>query len=267
MFLDLADTDAVADHMRTFTYTEIYNLAARASSAQLFDDPLTTADVNGVAVARILEAIRRYSPTTRFCQASSSEVFAGSAESPQSETTMRAPLSAYGAAKAFADHLVAAYRSTHGLHASCAILFSHESPRRAKHFLVRKITHAAACVAQGRQDHVAVGDLDSIRDWGFAGDYMKGMWQIVQSPNPDDFILATGEGHTVREVCETAFSYVGLDWLEHVRVDPALSRLRDPVPRIGDSRKAQKLLGWAPDMHFTDIIHHMVDADLGQRNN
>jgi len=262
LYLDITDTDQVSEHIRSSRYDEVYNLAARASSAQLFDDPLATAEVNGVAVARILEAIRLHSPTTRFCQASSSEVFAGSTDSPQSELTLRTPLSAYGAAKAFADHLVAAYRSEYGLFACSAILFSHESPRRPKHFLVRKVTHAAAHAAVGQPDEVAVGDLDSVRDWGFAGDYVRGMWRILDSSTPEDFVLATGEGHTVRDVCDTAFSHVDLDWAEYVRIDSTLARRRDPVARIGNAQKARKLLGWKPDMQFEELIHRMVDADL-----
>lgn len=260
--LDLNDTEQVTAHIRSSPYDEIYNLAARASSAQLFDDPLSTAEVNGVAVARILEAIRRHSPTTRFCQASSSEVFAGATSSPQDETTLRAPVSAYGAAKAFADHMVAAYRFEHGLHASSAILFSHESPRRPKHFLVRKVTHAAACAAVGQPITVVIGDLAAVRDWGFAGDYMRGMWQIQQQPAPDDFVLATGSGHTVQQVCETAFAYAGHDWSTYIDIDPSLARRPDPADRVGNAEKARKLLGWRPDMQFTDLIHHLVDTDI-----
>ena len=259
--LDLRDPARLAEVLRAQRPGAVYNLAARASSAQLFDDPLATAEVNGMAVARWLEAIRQESPTTRFCQASSSEIFAGVTSSPQDEATPRLPLSAYGAAKAYADHLVAAYRGTHALFACSAVLYSHESPRRPSHFLVRKVARAAARIQRGLEQNVLVGDLDAARDWGYAADYVEAMRRMLEADEPRDYVVATGEVHTVKEVCEVAFAHVGLDWRRHVTVDERFKRQAEAVVRVGDASRARKQLGWAPSCTFDQLIRLLVDAD------
>jgi GDPmannose 4,6-dehydratase len=259
--IDLHDTSALEAMLRTERPAAVYNLAARASSAQLFDDPLATAEVNGVAVARWLEAIRRESPATRFCQASSSEIFAGATSSPQNEATPRQPLSAYGAAKAYADHLVAAYRSTHRAFACSAVLYSHESPRRPPHFLMRKVARAAANIALGLESELRLGDLDAARDWGYAPDYADAMRRMLAADEPQDFVIASGEAHTVREVCELAFEHVGLDWRRHVVVDESFKRAPEAVLRVGDASRARRELGWAPSSTFVQLVTGLVDAD------
>lgn len=259
--VDLASMDEIEGLLRAERPDELYNLAARASSAQLFDDPITTAEINGVAVGRLLEAIRRHSPSTRFCQASSREVFAGADRSPQDEATPRAPLSAYGAAKAFADHLVAAYRSTFGVYACSAILYPHESPRRPPHFLVRKVTQSAARARAGAADGISLGDLASVRDWGYAPDYVEAMRLMLQQAEPRDFVIATGVPHTVEDVCAVAFGHVGLDWRRYVRVDDQLKRAPDRVPPIGNPARARAELGWRPALDFETMIADMVGAE------
>lgn len=264
--LDLTNMDQVERLVESHQFDEIYNLASRASSTQLFDDPIATSEVNGVAVARFLESVKNHSPATRFCQASSSEVFAGSDRTVQDESTPRIPRNAYGAAKAFGDHLVSAYRMTYGLFACSAVLFSHESPRRSPHFVVRKITRAAARVAAGQPSQVTLENLVSSRDWGYAPDYADAMRRMLQSEVPRDYVIATGEAHTVQDVCETAFGYVEVDWRDHVAVSDRPQRDPDRVVRVGDSRRAAADLGWAPTLDFTQMIIEMVDADVGLLN-
>ncbi len=259
--VDLANAKEIEDLVRQLRPDEIYNLAARASSAQLFDDPLATAEINGVAVARWLEAIRLHSSKTRFCQASSSEIFSGATNSPQDETTPRVPTNAYGAAKAFADHLVGAYRVTHGIFACSAVLYPHESPRRPSHFLMRKVTRAAARIRSGRETELALGDLSAVRDWGYAADYVEAMRRMLHQHEPRDFILATGEPHTVEDVCETAFNHVGLDWQRYVSIDRELKRAAEAAPRIGNSRRARSELAWAPTLDFKELVTSLVDAE------
>jgi GDPmannose 4,6-dehydratase len=259
--LDLSSMQQVQALIREVQPDEIYNLAARASSAQLFDDPLGTTDVNGVGVARLLQAIDQSGIRIKFCQASSSEVFAGAEHSPQDEATGRAPLNAYGAAKAFADHLVAAYRSSRGVFACSAILYPHESPRRSPHFLVRKVTRAAARIHAGMAHSVTVGDLEAVRDWGYAPDYVDAMRRILQAPDARDYVVASGHGHTVREVCDLAFGHVGLAWRAHVVVDPHLTRPPERVPRIGNAARARAELGWRPTIDFRQLIIDLVEFE------
>lgn len=258
--LEPCDAARMQEVLRTEQPAAVFNLAARASSAQLFDDPIATALVNGVSVAHWLEAIRRESPGTRFCQASSSEVFAGAATSPQDESSPVRPLSAYGAAKAYADHLVAAYRSTYGLFACSALLYSHESPRRPSHFLMSKVTRAAARIERGLDERVTLGDLDATRDWGYAADYVDAMRRMLAANEPRDFVIASGELHTVREVCELAFAHVGLDWRRHVEIDERFKRRPDPVPRVGNVSRARAELGWVPTCSFAQLVTLLVDA-------
>jgi GDPmannose 4,6-dehydratase len=212
-------------------------------------------------VAAFLEAIRRRNPGIRFCQASSGEIFAGATVSPQDETTRLAPTNAYGAAKAFADHMVAAYRHTHGLFACSAVLYPHESPRRPAHFLVRKVARAAARIAAGLETSVSLGDLDAVRDWGYAPDYVDAMRRMLLAPEPGDYVIASGTGHTVRQVCEAAFRHVDLDWQAHVAVDHGLKRAPEQAPRIGNPARAQRVLGWQPTIDFSRLIALLVDLE------
>jgi GDPmannose 4,6-dehydratase len=255
VYVDLGDVAQIEAAVQAHAPDEIYNLGCRSSSAQLFDDPLATADINGVAVARWLEAIVRHRPSAKFCQASSAEVFAGATTTPQSEDTLRVPLNAYGAAKAFGDHLVAAYR-TRGVFACSAILYPHESPRRPLHYLVHKVTNAAA-----RKQQVKLGDLSAVRDWGFAPDVVEAMRLMLQAQAPRDYVIATGEGHTVQDVCDAAFAHVDLDWRAYVVVEEGLRRGAEPITRIGDSRRARTDLAWAPSLTFRELIGHLVNSD------
>lgn len=262
--LDLSSTKGVKDIIDKVRPDEVYNLAARSSSVQLFDDPIATAEINGLAAVRFLEAIREVSPHTRFCQAASSEVFAGCDVSPQDEKTPFRPLNAYGAAKTYAANVVAAYRARHELFATTAILFNHESPRRGMDYVTRKITHTVARIALGQVKDLTLGNLDSRRDWGFAGDYARAMWLMLQQPVAEDFVVATGVTHSVREFCEIAFSHVGLDYRDFVRIDPQWARRAETVELCGNPAKIKQCLGWQPSVGFADLVRMMVDADLAQ---
>lgn len=259
--LDLSDFSQVLDVIGELQPDEVYNLAARSSSAQLFDDPIATAEINGLAAVRFLEAIREVSPLTRFCQAASSELFAGTDISPQDESTPYRPINAYGAAKTFAANMVAAYRSRHGLFATTAILFNHESSRRGMDYVTRKITHTVARIALGQAKELTLGSLDSRRDWGFAGDYARAMWLMLQQQTAEDFVIASGETHSVREFCEVAFSHAGLNYLDFVRIDPQWARRAETIELRGNPTKI-KQLGWRPSVGFQDLVRMMVDADL-----
>lgn len=241
---------------------EIYNLAARASSRTLVADPVLTGELNGMAAARLLEAIRVVDPRIRFCQASSSEMYGRSDESPQSEITPFRPRNPYGVAKLFAHGMVGAYREHYGLFACSSILFNHESPRRGEEFVTRKITRAAARISAGLSSVLELGDLEARRDWGYAADYVRAMHLMLQASRPDDYVLATGESHSVRELCDVAFGHVGLDYRKYVRVDPAAVRAPDSVQLVGDATRARTVLGWSPSVSFEDLIRMMVDADL-----
>ncbi len=265
--LDMTDFVQVRDLVVRHHPDEIYNLAARSSSAQLFDDPLATAEINGVAAVRFLEAIRGHSPETRFCQAASSELFAGCEQSPQDEMTPYRPLNAYGAAKAYAANIVTAYRARHGVFASTAILFNHESPRRSVEYVTRKITRGVAKIALGQARELALGSLDSRRDWGFAGDYVEAMWRMLQQEMPDDFVIASGVTHSVGEFCEIAFSHVGLDYRDFVRIDPRWARRSETIELCGNPARAKQHLGWTPSIDFSTLVRMMVDADLRQLKN
>jgi GDPmannose 4,6-dehydratase len=243
---------------------ELYHLAATSFVPAWWDDPLGLTRAETDAVVALLEALRA-TPRTRAFFASSSEIFAAAEEEPQSETTRLAPLSPYGAVKAFTLHAVQAFRARYGLHSSVGILFNHESPRRSPQFVTRKITRAAAAISLGLEDHVDLGSLDARRDWGFAGDYTRAMQLIVRAHEPDDYVIATGEAHTVRELVEAAFRAVGLDWQEHVRYDESLARgATDPRVLLGDATKLRERLGWRPEVGFHDLVSLMVDDDLAR---
>lgn len=259
--LDLGDGEAIRALIKRYRPDHLYNLASRSSSAQLFDDVLATTRINGLAVVHMLEAIRTESAQTRFCQASSSEVFAKASQSPQNELTPLRPRNAYGAAKVFAQNMVEAYRERYGMFACTAILFNHESPRRGSNYVTRKITSTAARIKAGLENSLALGNLDGRRDWSFAGDVVNAMWLMLEQPGPDDFVLASGETHSVRELCELAFDRLGLDYRKHVVIDPQQERDPDAVELRGDSGKARLRLGWRPEIGFKELVYMMVDAD------
>ncbi|HUL90804.1 MAG TPA: GDP-mannose 4,6-dehydratase [Burkholderiales bacterium] len=259
---DMHDAPRIAQILREYRPAEFYNCAGYSSGAGMYDEPLAIGEINGLAVARILEAIRGVDVGIRFCQASSSEIFANASESPQSEVTPFCPRSPYGAAKAYADFMVRIYRERHGLFACSAILFNHESPRRSTAFVTRKITHELARIRRGLAAEIRLGNLAARRDWGFAGDYARAMWLMLQQPRAEDFVVATGETHSVREFCECAFMLLGLDYREYVKEDADAFRQAETIQLVGNSAKAQRLLGWQPEKGFRDLVKMMVDADL-----
>ena len=261
---DMADSGCIARIVNDVEPSEVYNLAAQSHVGDSFQQQEYTADVTGVGTLRLLDAVHWYAPGARFYQASSSEMFGGMlGTAPQDEETPFHPRSPYGCAKVYAHHQVVNYRESYGLHASCGILFNHESPRRGEEFVTRKIARAAARIAAGRQDKLHLGNLDAKRDWGFAGDYVEAMWLMLQQETPDDYVIATGETHTVREFCEQAFARVGLRWQEHVVVDPTLFRPAEVDLLLGDASKAREVLGWEPRVCFRSLVHGMVDVERG----
>jgi GDPmannose 4,6-dehydratase len=259
--LDLTDSITIQELVESIRPDELYNMAARSSSSQLFDDPIETAEINGVAVVRFLEAIIQTSPHTRFCQAASSEIFAGTNSTPQNETSAITPINSYGAAKAYALHMVKMYREKHGLHASTAILFNHESPRRSEQYVTRKISKTVAIIEAGLTNSLELGNLEIRRDWGFAGDYANAMWKMLQINEGNDYIVATGEMHSIRDFCQIAFEYIGLNYLDHVKVVEMPERRVETVELRGDSFRAKQLLGWQPNINFSGLVKMMVDAD------
>lgn len=259
---DMRDEHALAGLLAREQPNEFYNFAAFSTGSGMFDDPVAIGDINGLAVARILEAIRKISPATRFCQASSAEMFGAASGSPQNETSRLDPRSPYGAAKLYAHAMIGLYRQRFGLFACSAILFNHESPRRGTAFVTRKITRAAAAISRGLADHVQLGDLAAQRDWGFAGDYVRAMWLMLQQENPGDYVVATGVTHTVEDICRLAFERVGLDYRDHVRTAAQPSRPPDALQLVGDAHKARRELGWSTTVTFEQLIALMVDADL-----
>jgi GDPmannose 4,6-dehydratase len=262
-YADLADSGSLTNLIRDVEPDEIYNLGAQSHVAVSFAVPEYTADVTGVATVRILEAIRASGRDTRFYQASSSEMF-GSTPPPQNEGTPFHPRSPYGAAKVFSYWATVNYREAYGLHASNGILFNHESPRRGETFVTRKITRAVARIVEGIQSELVLGNLDAVRDWGYAPEYVEAMWLMLQQDTPDDYVVATGEARTVREFCQFAFAHVGLDWQDYVRTDPRFQRPSEVDALIGDPSKAESRLGWKPKTGFEGLVRLMVDADLQQ---
>jgi GDPmannose 4,6-dehydratase len=259
---DLLDQRSLVDALAAARPTEVYNLAAASSVAASWEDPAATGDATGLGVARLLEALRSTCPDSRLVQASSNEIFGPVRTGRADETTPVAPRSPYGAAKAYAHHLVVAYREAYGLFCCSAILFNHESPRRGPQFVTRKITAAAAAIKLGRQDELRLGTLESHRDWGYAADYVEAMWSMLRREGPDDYVVATGRARTVRDCVRIAFDHVGLDWHEFVSVDPAFARPAEADPVVGDATKARRELGWEPRMGFEEMIALMVDHDL-----
>jgi GDPmannose 4,6-dehydratase len=263
---DLADGAGLARVVRSVAPDEVYNLGAQSHVHVSFAQATYTADVTGAGVTRLLEAVRDTQESAgkaiRFYQASSSEMFGKVAETPQRETTPFHPRSPYGCAKVYGHCQTVNYREAYGMHASCGILFNHESPRRGEEFVTRKIAKAAAKIVTGKQDTLRLGNLDAKRDWGFAGDYVHAMWLMLQQDTPDDYVIATGETHTVREFCEAAFGMFGMDYQKHVVCDPALHRPAEVDLLLGDASKARRVLGWTPTVTFRDLVTMMVDAEL-----
>lgn len=259
---DLLDQRRIERLLERVQPSEIYNLAARASSADLGSDPVATGEVNGLAVTRLLEAIRVVNPGIRFFQALSSELFGSPKEPRQSELTPFHPVNSYAVAKLYAYWIVRIYREQHGLHVSCGILFNHESPRRDIHFVTRKITRAVAMIKAGRQDHLELGNLHARRDWSFAGDFVHAMSLIVSRPQPDDYVLASGVSHSVGEFCDIAFARAGLDYRRFVVTTPTLTRTADSWDRVGNPQKAESQLGWQRRVSFENLVSMMVDHDL-----
>jgi GDPmannose 4,6-dehydratase len=241
---------------------ELYNLAAMSFVPASWDQPMLTGEYNSQGVTRLLDAISRVDPGIRFYQASSSEMFGKVRETPQRETTPFYPRSPYGVSKVFAHYITVNYRESYNLFAVSGMLFNHESPRRGLEFVTRKVTDGAARIKLGLTDKLSIGNLDAHRDWGFAGDYVRAMWMMLQQDQPDDYVIASGVSHSVRQLIEIAFAQAGLDWQRHVRVDPALLRPAEVEHLLGDSTKARQVLGWKPDVSFKQLVEMMVDADV-----
>src|ERR1700687_156836 len=259
---DLLNEGCVEDILRKYKPDELYNLAARASSSELWTLPVLTGELNALGVARILDAICKIDHKVRFVQASSSEVFGNATEVPQTEATPFYPRNPYGVAKAYGHWMTAIYREHQGLFACSCILYNHESPRRGLEFASRKICHTAAKISVGEAKELRLGRLDARRDWGFAGDYVQAMWMMLQQPTPDDYVIATGETHSVRDFCEVAFALVGLDYRDFVIEDVANCRPAETGLLVGNPTKAHRVLGWKPRTTFQELVRMMVDADL-----
>jgi GDPmannose 4,6-dehydratase len=259
---DMLSQEKIKDVLTQYRPTEIYNFAAYSSGSGMFNNPLEIAEINGLAVVRLLEAIRATNASIKFCQASSREIFGDAAESPQTELTQINPRSPYGAAKVYADSMIKIYRQRYEIFACSAILFNHESPRRGLSFVTRKITREAAKIKLGLETELRLGNIDTKRDWGFAGDYVRAMWLMLQQPYADNYIIATGEMHTVRDFCEQVFNYLNLNYRNYVREDPELFRPSEPVDLVGCADKARNTLGWLPEISFKDMVIMMVEEDL-----
>ncbi|HEX7009374.1 MAG TPA: GDP-mannose 4,6-dehydratase [Phycisphaeraceae bacterium] len=263
---DLSDANSLQRILEIAQPDEVYNLGAQSHVRVSFDLPLYTADATAVGTLRLLEAVREYQDRAgkpvRFYQASSSEMFGKVVETPQKETTPFYPRSPYGVAKVYAHWITVNYRESYGLHASCGILFNHESPRRGETFVTRKITRAVGRIKLGLQDKLYLGNLDAKRDWGYAGDYVEAMWLMLQQERGDDYVIATGRTHSVREFCEKAFAHVGLDWHDFVAHDPRYLRPAEVDLLLGDPSKARRVLGWQPRVSFDELIGMMVDHDV-----
>jgi len=259
---DLLDQMSMIEVLQKHRPEEVYNLAAQSFVQTSFGQPVLTGETTALGVTRLLDAIRIVDASIRFYQASSSEMFGKVHEVPQSETTPFHPRSPYGVAKVYGHWITVNYRESYDLHASSGILFNHESPRRGLEFVTRKITHGAAQIALGQATELRLGNLDAKRDWGFAGDYVEAMWRMLQQEAPDDFVICTGETHSVREFCEFAFGRAGLDYEDHVVVDERFFRPAEVDLLVGDAAKAETQLGWRPRTRFNQLVEMMVDHDL-----
>jgi len=261
VFGDLTDGSVLNQLVRTIRPDEVYNLGAQSHVRVSFDVPEYTADVDAMGTLRLLDAIREEGVDCRFYQASSSEMYGKVHEVPQHEETPFYPRSPYGVGKVFGYWITRNYREAYGMYATNGILFNHESPRRGPTFVTRKITRAVGAILRGEQDDLKLGNLDAKRDWGYAKDYMEGAWRMLQADEPDDYVLATGETHSVQEFLEEAFGYVDLDWRDYVKIDPRYFRPSEVDLLIGDYSKAREKLGWEPTVRFQELVHMMVDAD------
>jgi GDPmannose 4,6-dehydratase len=259
---DLLDPHSLASALRESEPAEVYNLAAQSFVPTSWNQPVLTAEFTAIGVTRMLEAIRSVDPQIRFYQASSSEMFGKVREVPQTELTPFHPRSPYGVAKVYGHHITVNYRESFGLYAVSGILFNHESPRRGLEFVTRKISDGVARIKLGLTDELRLGTLDAKRDWGFAGDYVEAMWLMLQPEEPDDYVIATGEEHSVREFAEIAFERAGLEWERHVATDPRFLRPAEVDHLVGDSSKARRVLEWEPSVSFRGLVEMMVDADL-----
>ena len=259
---DLLDQTSLVDAIGDTKPDEIYNLAAQSFVATSWTQPVLTGEFTAIGVTRMLEAMKRAAPKARFYQASSSEQFGKVVETPQKETTPFYPRSPYGVAKVYAHWITVNYRESFGLYAVSGILFNHESPRRGLEFVTRKVTDAVARIKLGQIKEVRLGNLESRRDWGYAGDYVDAMWRMLQQPTPDDYVIGTGETWTVQQWCEEAFSSQGLDWHAYVKKDPRFVRPAEVDMLVADSDKARRVLGWEPKVHFRELVRMMVDADV-----
>jgi GDPmannose 4,6-dehydratase len=261
---DLLDQHSLVEAIAACAPDEIYNLAAQSFVQTSWTQPVLTGEFTALGVTRMLEAMRRVAPKARYYQASSSEQFGKVLETPQRETTPFYPRSPYGVAKVYGHWITVNYRESYGLYAVSGILFNHESPRRGLEFVTRKVTDAAARISLGLQRELRLGNLDARRDWGFAGDYVDAMWRMLQQPSPEDYVVGTGETHSVRELCEVAFTRVGLDWQKHVVQDERFFRPAEVDVLVADATKARARLGWAPCVSFRQLVEMMVDADLAR---
>lgn len=259
---DLLDQGSLMALLREYRPTEVYNLAAQSFVPTSWQQPVFTGEVTALGVTRMLEAIRAVDPGIRFYQASSSEMFGKVQEVPQTEHTPFYPRSPYGVAKVYGHWITVNYRESFNIFACSGILFNHESSRRGLEFVTRKVTHAVARIALGLTDHVSLGNLDARRDWGYAGDYVRAMWLMLQQDTPDDYVVGTGETHSVQELCEVAFAHVGRDYRDYVRQDPRFMRPAEVDLLISNPAKARARLGWQPEVSFQQLIEMMVDADL-----
>ena len=259
---DLLDQVSLIDILREHRPQEVYNLAAQSFVPTSWAEPVLTGEFDALGVTRMLDAIRMVDPSIRFYQASSSEMFGKVREVPQTELTPFYPRSPYGVAKVYGHWITVNYRESYDLFAVSGILFNHESPRRGLEFVTRKVSYNAAKIKLGMADKLPMGNLDSLRDWGFAGDYVRAMWMMLQQDEPEDFVIATGVRHSVRELLETAFKYLGLDYQEYVSVDSRFLRPADVIDLVGDASKARRKLGWEPTVSFEELVHMMVDHDL-----
>lgn len=261
---DLLDQLSLITLLQKIKPQEVYNLAAQSFVPTSWQQPILTGEATALGATRMLEAVRVVDRDIRFYQASSSEMFGKVRQTPQTELTPFYPRSPYGVAKVYAHYITVNYRESYGLFACSGILFNHESPRRGKQFVTRKVTDGVARIKAGLAKELLLGNLDAKRDWGFAGDYVQAMWLMLQQPKPDDFVIATGETHTVRDLCELAFAHVDLAWEEHVVIDEAHVRPAEVDLLIGDARKARDVLGWTPKVRFRTLVETMLDADMAR---
>lgn len=261
---DLTDMVSLLEAVRISNPDEVYNLAAQSFVAASWPQPLATAQMTALSVTNMLEAVRMIRPQAKFYQASSSEMFGKVIETPQKETTPFYPRSPYGVAKVYGHFITVNYRESYDMFACSGILFNHESPRRGLEFVTRKVTDAAARIKLGLQSELRMGNLDSLRDWGFAGDYVKAMWLMLQQDEPDDYVISTGEMHTVKELLEIAFTYLGLNYEDYVVIDPEFVRPAEVDLLLGDCTKAKEQLGWKLEVGFKELVHMMVDSDIAR---